>query len=121
MSTTITLTELTGAADGAGVKVAATSTPGTTIHTADSTAYDRVCLWAVNNDADGEPRSLTVEWGGTTDPDNVMTKWILADVGFVPVTPESGLILTNSLVVKAFADEANDVVIYGHVLRVTQS
>lgn len=111
--------KLSGSTDGKGVKVAATATPGTTVHTATSGAgdIDLVTLYAVNNDADGETRTLTVEWGAATDPDNVFTLPIPCDVG--PVIVCERLAIMNSLVIKAFADEANDVVMYGRVERVT--
>lgn len=112
---------LSGSTNGLGVKVAATATPGTTIHTAVSgtTSRDEVWLWAVNNDADGETRTLTVEFGGTTDPDNVLTIPVPPDVGPVLVVP--GFPLRNGLVVSAFSDEANDCIVYGYVNRVTVS
>jgi hypothetical protein len=42
---------LSGSTDGAGIKVAATSCPGTTIHTASSTAttIDEIWIYATNN------------------------------------------------------------------------
>jgi len=42
---------LSGSTDGAGIKVAATSSPGTTIHTASSTAttIDEIWIYATNN------------------------------------------------------------------------
>jgi hypothetical protein len=76
-------------------------------------------LWAQNNDADGETRTLTIEFGGTTSPDNLMIIPVPCKAGPVLVCP--GLPLRNTLVVKAFADEADDLVIYGHVNRVTVS
>jgi hypothetical protein len=76
-----------------------------------------VWLYAVNNDADGETRTLTIEFGGTSDPDNLIIVPIPCKAGPVLVVP--GLPLRNALVVEAFADEANDVQVYGYVNRVT--
>lgn len=110
---------LSGSTNGLGVKITATATAGTTIHTAiaGTTSRDEVWLWAVNNDADGEERTLTVEFGGATSPDNIFTVRVPKGVGGVPIVP--GWPLRNGLTVAAFADEANDVQVYGHVNRVT--
>lgn len=111
---------LSGSTNGLGIKVTGTGTGSTvTIHTAVSgtTSRDEVWLWAVNNDADGETRTLTIEFGGTTDPDNLIVVPIPCKAG--PVLAVPGLPLRNALVVKAFADEANDVQVYGYVHRVT--
>jgi hypothetical protein len=112
---------LSGSTNGLAVKVTATATAGTTIHTAiaGTTSRDEVWLWAQNNDADGETRTLTIEFGGTTDPDNLIVVPIPCKAGPVLVCP--GFPLRNGLVVRAFADEANDVHVYGYVNRVTVS
>ena len=74
-------------------------------------------MYAQNNDADGETRTLTIEFGGVTSPDNLIIVPVPARAGPVLVCP--GLPLRNSLVVAAFADEANDVMIQGYVHRCT--
>ena len=106
---------LSGGTTGKNIKVAATSTPGTTIHTAHATAYDEINLWACNTDT--SDRKLTIEYGGTTSPDDLMEITIPAESGWIPIVP--GLLLTNSLVVKAFAAAANVVVVNGFVNRIT--
>ena len=52
--------------------------------------------------ADGEARTLTIEFGGTTDPDNLIIVPIPCKAGPVLVVP--GFPLRNGLVVKAWAD-----------------
>jgi hypothetical protein len=111
---------LSGSTNGKGIKVTGTSSAAdVTIHTAVSgtTNLDEVYLWAQNNDADGEPRTLTVAFGGETDPDELIVLTIPCKVGLVPIV--LGQPLQNSLVIGAWADEANDVVIYGYVHRRT--
>lgn len=109
--------KLSGSTDGKGIKVTGTNSAGAvTVHTAHATDFDLVTLWAVNQDADGETRTLTLEWGGATDPDNLITVSVPAKAG--PVFICDRLLLTNSLVIEAFADEANDVQIYGLVTRI---
>ena len=77
-------------------------------------------LWAINNDADGETRTLTVEWG-----DVVATSgWVVpipCKAGPVLITPPGGLPARNGEVIAAYADEANDVIVFGTVHRVTVS
>lgn len=106
---------LSGSTDGAPIKVVQTATAGTTIHTAHATALDEIWLWAVNTDT--TDRKLTIEFGGTTSPDNLIEQTIAAESGLALVIP--GLLLTNSKVVRAFAASANVVLITGYVNRIT--
>lgn len=112
-----TLLKLSGSTDGKAVKITATATTGTTVHTAHATSMDYLTLWAANNDADGETRTLTLEWGTTTAADGNIVVPVPCKAG--PVMICDRLPLTNSLLVTAFADEANDVLIFGHVVRVS--
>lgn len=113
--TTYTRVKLSGSTDGKMVKVAATATLGTTIHTAHATSLDEVHLWAVNSDT--VERKLTIEFGGATSPDCLIEVTIPPESGLIPVCP--GLILTNSLVVTAFAAAANVIMCAGFVNRIT--
>jgi hypothetical protein len=109
---------LSGSTQGKGIKVTGTATGSSvTIHTAVSgtTDIDLVTLWAQNNDADAETRVLTIEWGGTADPDNLIILSVPCKAG--PVMICDRMPLHNGLVIKAWADEANDVQIYGLVTR----
>ena len=112
---TYTKVKLSGGTDGRNITVAATSTPGTTIHTAHATDLDEIWLYAVNSDSTA--RKLTIEFGGTSAPDDLIELTIQPESGLVLVVP--GLVLTNSLVVKAFAASANLVLINGYVNRIT--
>lgn len=111
---------LSGSTDGRAIKVAATGTPGTTIHTASTTAttLDEVWLYATNTDTTA--RKLTVEWGGTSSPDDLIEVTIPAESGLLLVAP--GLLVkgnATALVVRAFAASANVITIHGYVNRVT--
>ena len=108
---------LSGGTNGKNVKVVATATAGTTIHTAvlGTSDLDEVWLYAMNTDS--ADRKLTIEYGGTTSPDDLVEVTIGTEAGWVLVCP--GLLLQNSLVVKAFAAAANVVVINGYVNRIT--
>jgi len=108
---------LSGGTNGRNVKIAATSSPGTTIHTADASAYDEVWLWACNTSSSDV--LLTVQLGGTSSPDDDIVLVIPAQSGYFLVVP--GLPLTGSVVVKAFAATANVININGYVNRITMS
>lgn len=109
---TYTKLKLSGSTDGRPIAVAATATPGTTLHTAHATALDEIPLLASNIDT--VDRDLTIEHGGTSTSDQIkITIPAKSIVEFVlPV-------LTNSLVVKAFASSANVINIAGAVNRIT--
>lgn len=107
---------LSGSSNGKMIKVAATATLGTTIHTATSgtTDFDEIWLWAVNSDTTA--RKLTIEYGGATSPDCLIEMTIPAESGLVQILP--GFLLNNSLVVTAFCATANVVMIGGFVNRI---
>lgn len=117
MSQAATFGLLSGSTNGKQIKVVATSTPGTTIHTAiaGTSSWDRIFLWAVNSGAD--PVKLTLEWGEATAPDGNIEIWLQPEVGYVFLM--DGMPLQNGLVVKAFADAANVILIGGYVLTIT--
>jgi hypothetical protein len=111
---------LSGSTDGRLIKVAQTATAGTTIHTGSSTAstFDEVWLYAVNSDS--TDRKLTIEWGGTSSPDDLIEQTITAESGLLLVVP--GLVIkgnATALVVRAFAATADVVMIGGYVNRIT--
>ena len=108
---------LSGGTNGKNVKVVATASAGTTIHTAVSGTSDMDEVWLYAMNTDSSDRKLTIEYGGTTSPDDLTEVTIEAEAGWVLVIP--GLLLTNSLVIKAFAAAANVVEVNGFVNRIT--
>lgn len=108
---------LSGSTNGKAIKVAATATLGTTIHTAvtGTTDYDEIYLYAVNSSASAV--KLTLEWGEATAPDGNIEYTVPAEDGLYFVAP--GLLLQNSLVVSAFAGTADVITIHGFVNRIT--
>jgi len=113
---TFTKQILSGSTDGRSIKVAATSTPGTTIHTGSSTPADVDEIWLYAQNTDSQPRKLTIEWGGVTDPDDLIEVTLESESGLVLIAP--GLLIKGNaspLVVKAFAASANVVTIHGFV------
>jgi hypothetical protein len=102
-----------GSTHGRGIKVVATSTAGTLIHTgqASTTLVDIVTLYAYNSDT--VARQVTLEWGGTSVPDDHIKVDVPALSGLVPLAID--IPIRNSLVVRAFAETANVIVIFGFV------
>lgn len=90
-----------GSTNGRPVAISQTATPGNLLHTAHATSKDEIWLYAANTSA--AQRTLTIEFGGVTSAD-LITVQIDQDTGLVLVIP--GLILSNSLVLRAFADAA---------------
>lgn len=108
---------LSGSTNGKAIKVAATATAGTLIHTAASgtSTIDEIWLYAHNTSASAV--KLTIEWGEATAPDGHIEINIGAEgTGMVLVAP--GIPLQNSLVVRAFAATANVINIFGYVNRI---
>ena len=117
MATTVSRIPLSGSTHGRGIKVVATATAGTLIHTAttNATDCDVITLYAFNSDSSAV--NLTVEWGGVTSPDDIIKLSIPASSGLTLVCPD--LVLRNTLVVRAFAGTASVVTIHGFANRVT--
>ncbi len=111
---TITKLVLSGSTDGRGIKVVPVATPGTLIHTAHATNLDELWLFAVNSDT--VARKLTMEYGGVAVPDDLVEFTVPAEDGLHLVIP--GLILTNTLIVRAWAAAANVLGVYGYVNRI---
>lgn len=115
----ISKAKLSGSTDGRGIKVVATATAGTLIHTAVAGTtlgtYDEVYLYAYNGDT--ADRTLTIEWGGVTVPDDNIVLTVPFAAGLLLVVP--GLIIQNGDVVRAFASAANKLVITGFVNSIT--
>ena len=102
--------------NGRQIKVAATASSGTLIHTAHATAWDEVWLYAVNDTA--TDRLLTIQWGGTTATDDDIEYTVKAQNGLYLIIP--GLILTGSTTIRAYcAAAANAIQISGYVNRIT--
>ena len=102
-------------ASGRQIKVATTSSTGTTIHTADASATDEIWIYATNSST--ADINLTIEFGGTTDPDDLIQLSVPGKAGLTLIIP--GLILTGGLVVSAYAGSADVIMLSGYVNRIT--
>ncbi len=114
--TTYTKLTLSESANGKQIKVSATSTPGTSVHTAvnNTSDYDEIWLWAINQHT--VDVAITVEWGETSSPDDNFTVTLLPKAGLTLIVP--GLLLNNGLSVRIFASVADVVKISGFVNRI---
>lgn len=118
---TFTKVALSGSTQGKPIKVAATATTGTTIHATgtSSSIIDEIWLYAYNSST--AYVTLTVEYGGTTAPDQNIKIDIPPTSGLTLVVP--GLILTGTGAaannVTAFAGTANVITISGYVNRIS--
>lgn len=106
---------LSGSTSGQPIKIAATATPGTLIHTAvaGAASFDEIYIWITNTDT--VARTLTIQWGGTTDPDNLLTKAFSISANSPPVPIITGLVLNGGLIVRSFASTANVLLATGYV------
>lgn len=113
-------TILSGSTDGKGILVAATSSPGTTIHTGSSTASVLHEVWLYAQNYDTTDRKLTIQWGGTTAGTDDIEFTVKAENGLYLIVP--GLILKGNatpLVVRAWAATGTAIVIHGYVNTIT--
>lgn len=111
--------KLSASTNGRGVLVAATATPGTTVHTsvAGTTAgtFDEIWLYLYNSHT--ADVVVTIEFGGTTAPNDNVVLTVPTKAGAVLAIP--GWILQNSTVVSVFAATTNVIVAYGFVNTLT--
>lgn len=114
---TLSKIKLSSSTNGKAIKVAATATAGTALHTAvtGTTDYDEVWLYAVNSSASSV--KLTIEFGGVTAPDNLIEFTVPAEDGLYLISP--GLLLNNAQTVAAFAGTGDVIMIYGWANRIT--
>ena len=110
--------KLSGSDDGRNISVTGTATGASvTVHQAGTgtSNMDEVWIYACNTSASAVV--LTIEYGGTTDQDDLIELELAADSGMTLIVP--GFLLMDSLYVKAFAASANVININGFVNRIT--
>ncbi len=112
---TFSRNKLSGSTNGKSIKIAAMATPGTTVHTAvaGTSSWDEVYVWITNTS--NAAVTLTIEYGGTADPDNLITKTLSIPANSPPIPILTGQILQNGLVVGMFASSANVLLATGYV------
>ena len=100
---------LSESTNGRAIKVTATTSPGTLIHTARSLAIDEIWLYAYNSSI--LSIEVFLQWGGTTNDD--LRRYLILPRTEILLVP--GMILTGSLEVRIYAQRANELFIYGFV------
>jgi hypothetical protein len=111
---------LSGSTNGRAILVAATQGTGTTIHTGstNTSVLDEIWLYAQNTDTTA--RKLTIQWGGTTSPNDLIELTVPAESGLTLIAP--GLLIkgaATALIVRAFAATTNVITIHGYVNRIS--
>jgi hypothetical protein len=106
---------LSGSTSGRNIPVVVTATPGTLLHTAvaGAASFDEVYLWAANVTATAA--TLTVEWGGVTNPGDHMVHLYSIAANSPPTPIALGQTLNGGLVVRAFSGTASAINIVGYV------
>lgn len=114
----LSMVSASGRANNRPVLVAATATPGTVIHTAGSGTvnWDDVAVEVTNSDSSA--RTLTLEFGGVTDPDDLPIRALSIPIGG-ECTPVYRNRIQNSLVIRAFASSANKLLLTVTVNRMS--
>jgi hypothetical protein len=109
---------LSGSTSGLPIPVAATTTPGTLLHTAvaGASAFDEVYLWASN--VTGAAATLTVEWGGVTDPGSHLVKAYTIAANSPPMPIAVGQVVNGGVAVRAFSGTAGAINVTGFVNRI---
>ena len=125
MANATVILPLSGSVQGEPIKITATSTPGTIVHTTgtSATVVDRLYLYANNTQAAATASTvlLTLEWGDATAPDHNIVVPIPGQAGLVQIIDGLPLLGNGSvaLTVKAFAATTAVINITGRILRVT--
>jgi len=110
--------KLSGSDDGRNISVTGNATGSSvTVHQAGAgtTNMDEIWIYACNTSASAVV--LTIEYGNTTDQDDLIELELAADSGMTLIVP--GFLLMDSLYVKAFAATPNVININGFVNRIT--
>lgn len=113
---TFTKKLLSESTDGRPVLVVATASAGTLVHTGPSVATTLHEVWIYASNPDTTQHTLTIQWGGTTSPNDHIVLYLPAQSGLTVVAP--GLLLRGNatpLVIRAFADTASKVTLTGYV------
>jgi hypothetical protein len=111
---------LSGSTNGRPIKVVATSSTGTTIHATgtSSSVIDEVWLYAYNSHT--STVLLTIQFGGTSTPDDDIKISIPSQSGLTLVVP--GLILRGTgsaaTTIAAYAATTNVITLSGYVNRI---
>jgi hypothetical protein len=119
--TNFTKLHLSGSTGGRPIKVAATATAGTLVHTTGTSSSNLDEIWLYANNTSSTDTKLTIEYGGVSSPDDLIELVIPGEGGLVLIIP--GLLLSgdgsSARLVRAFAATTNVINITGYVNRIS--
>lgn len=105
---------LSGSTSGRPILITATGSTGTAIHTAVAGASDFDEMWLyAGNTSEGVDNKLTVEFGGTTDPDDIIEVNITGSSGLSLIVP--GVPVNGGVTVRAYAATGSQLNVIGWV------
>lgn len=109
---------LSGSISGKPISVASTATPGTLLHTAiaGTDGFDEVYLFVSN--LTGSAATLTIEWGGTADPGDHISKAVSVPANTGPTGVVLGLPVNGGVEIRAFSGTGAALNITGYVNRI---
>jgi len=113
MAQTYAKNKLSASTNGLGIKVGNTATIGNLLHTAVAGTGDFDELWIYAHNESTTAVLLTLEWGGASVPDNVMSFTCPAKAGRFQLV--DGQLINNAKNVTCFANSANYIIIDGFV------
>ena len=106
---------------GTGIEMPVDSGAYVTINTTTTTATTLDEIWLYASNTDSSDRKITIQFGGTTDADDIIEYTVTAESGLQLIIP--GLILqgksSTGLIVKGAAAVADKVNVFGYVNRIT--
>jgi hypothetical protein len=108
---------------GIPIKIGASVTPGTPIHSTDNFPLNIDEVWLYANNSSGSAVTLTIEYGGTASPDNLITFSLPASSSMTKIIP--GMIISansnfESSNISAFASTADVVTVMGFVNKIVE-
>lgn len=107
---------LSGSTAGKLIKIAATSSPGTTIHTTNATNPEKLWFKATNKHSSAV--TVTIQWGGTSADD----EWsFLLDPVTSPIEIVAGDVLGASSTVKVYASVTNVIFVLGEAIEISNT
>ena len=120
MANAVSKIPFSASTQGQGIKVAATATAGTLIHTTGTSATTIDEVWLRFYNAHTADVVVTIEFGGATAPDQNIKLTVPFQSGLVWAVDGLPLLGSGSvaLTVKVFAATTNVIIAYGFVNRI---
>lgn len=113
---TFTGSVFSGSTNGRPIPIAATATPGTTIHVVGAAGYEEFYLWVSNVTA--AAALLTVEFGGVGDPGDHLVKAYSIAANSLPIPIAIGQRVAGGVTIRAFCPTASALNATGYVNKV---